>query len=91
IPVLGANAHWDEESEFLVAEGDESDGTLALYRPTHSIILNVEEEHLDYYKGLEDIEDVFRTLVEHTSERVIYCAEDAVATKLGAVHENSIS
>ncbi|MCK5795531.1 MAG: hypothetical protein KAH12_12530, partial [Anaerolineales bacterium] len=31
IPVLGANAHWNEESEYLVAEGDESDGTLALY------------------------------------------------------------
>ena len=28
IPVLGTNAHWNEDSEYLVAEGDESDGTL---------------------------------------------------------------
>ena len=33
IPILGANAKWSEEGEFMVAEGDESDGTLALYRP----------------------------------------------------------
>src|SRR5699024_3904334 len=44
IPILGTNANWDTEGEFFVAEGDESDGTLALYRPEHAIVLNVEEE-----------------------------------------------
>ena len=63
IPVLGANAHWDEESNYLVAEGDESDGTLAIYRPSHAIVLNIEEEHLDFYNSLEEIVEVFRTLV----------------------------
>lgn len=33
IPVLGTNAHWNEDSEYLVAEGDESDGTLVNYIP----------------------------------------------------------
>ncbi|HSP43352.1 MAG TPA: Mur ligase domain-containing protein, partial [Luteolibacter sp.] len=33
IPILGANAKWSTEGEFMVAEGDESDGTLALYHP----------------------------------------------------------
>src|SRR5947207_11128230 len=36
IPILGVNASWDAEGEWFVAEGDESDGTLALYRPEHT-------------------------------------------------------
>ena len=31
IPILGTNANWDLEGEYFVVEGDESDGTLALY------------------------------------------------------------
>src|SRR6266568_598312 len=49
IPILGTNANWDPAGEHFVAEGDESDGTLAFYHPEHAIVLNIEEEHLDYY------------------------------------------
>ncbi|MFM1558803.1 MAG: UDP-N-acetylmuramate--L-alanine ligase [Roseibacillus sp.] len=91
IPILGANAHWDEQSEYLVAEGDESDGTIALYRPSHSIILNIEAEHLDFYDGLADIVAVFRTLLEQTSEKVIYCSEDGVAAEVCSSREGAIS
>lgn len=91
IPVLGANAHWEEESDYLVAEGDESDGTLALYRPTHAIVLNIEEEHLDFYKGLAEIKEVFQTLLSQTSRRVIYCREDETATLLCEARPDAIS
>ena len=91
IPVLGANAHWDEESDYLVAEGDESDGTLALYRPSHAIVLNIEAEHLDFYNSLEEIVEVFRTLLEQTSEKIIYCAEDVTARELCSGREGALS
>ena len=91
IPVLGANARWEEESEYMVAEGDESDGTLALYRPSHSIVLNIEAEHLDFYKGLDEIKVVFRTLLSQTSRRVIYCGEDETARELCGERDDSIS
>lgn len=91
IPVLGANAHWNEESEYLVAEGDESDGTLALYRPSHTIVLNIEAEHLDFYSGLDEIVEVFRTLLEQTSHRVIYCAEEATVAGLCDQLDGAIS
>ena len=32
---------------------------LALFRPEHSLILNIEEEHLDFYAGIEEINAVF--------------------------------
>jgi len=67
IPILGTNAHWDWRGEYFVAEGDESDGTLRCFHPEHSLILNIEEEHLDFYADLAAIEKVFGQLIEHTS------------------------
>ena len=58
IPILGSNANWSDDGDFMVAEGDESDGTLALYRPEHSVILNIEAEHLDFYRDLDHIREV---------------------------------
>jgi len=49
IPILGSNAHWDSKSKWFIAEGDESDGSLVNFHPEHSILLNVEAEHLDHY------------------------------------------
>ncbi|MEN8695417.1 MAG: UDP-N-acetylmuramate--L-alanine ligase [Akkermansiaceae bacterium] len=92
IPVLGSNAEWNEEGEFLVAEGDESDGTLALYKPKHALVLNVEEEHLDFYKrGIEQIREVFNTLLDQTSGSIIYCKECEEATRLCSPRENTVS
>jgi len=91
IPILGTNANWDLEGEFFVAEGDESDGTLAFYHPEHAIVLNVEEEHLDYYADLAAIEAVFNQLLSQTRGHVFYCADDANATRLCAEHPGAIS
>ncbi|HWB59070.1 MAG TPA: UDP-N-acetylmuramate--L-alanine ligase [Chthoniobacteraceae bacterium] len=91
IPILGTNAHWDSAGEYFVAEGDESDGTLANYRTEHSIVLNIEEEHLDYYKDLAAIEVVFNQLLDHTRGNVFYCADDANATRVCSVRPRAIS
>ena len=91
IPVLGANARWSEDGEWMVAEGDESDGTLALYHPACSIILNIEAEHLDHYKDLEEIKAVFATLMSQTSGPVVYCKECAVATEVATKSDQAVS
>ena len=82
IPLLGSNAHWDPHGEYFVAEGDESDGTLRCFRPEHALILNIEEEHLDFYSDLNAIEDVFRQLLSQTTGKVFYCADDQNANRL---------
>ena len=90
-PILGTSAHWDTRGEFLVAEGDESDGTLALYHPDHAIVLNIEEEHLDYYEDLAAIEAVFRQFLAQTSGHVFYCADDEHAARVCIEHPGAIS
>src|SRR5881398_2213085 len=82
IPILGANAHWDGRGEFFVAEGDESDGTIALFHPEHALVLNIEEEHLDFYADLTAIEKVFRQLLAQTTGKVFYCADEPNATRI---------
>lgn len=91
IPILGTNAHWDHEGSLFVAEGDESDGSLVNFHPKHAILLNIEAEHLDFYKDIEAIKEVFRRLLAQTSEEAIYCGEDPVASELCADREKAVS
>ncbi|MEP6937102.1 MAG: UDP-N-acetylmuramate--L-alanine ligase [Chthoniobacterales bacterium] len=91
IPILGRNAHWDPRGEYFVAEGDESDGTLRFFRPEHALILNVEEEHLDFYADLAAIDEVFTRLLAQTSGKVFFCADDIHATRLCAARAGAIS
>jgi UDP-N-acetylmuramate--alanine ligase len=91
IPLLGSNAHWDHEGEYLVAEGDESDGTLILYSPVHTILLNVEEEHLDHYKNIDEINAVYGQLLDQTSGSSYYCAADPGAKALCGGREDCFS
>lgn len=37
------------ESEFLIAEADESDGSFLFYSPFIEVITNIDQEHLDFY------------------------------------------
>lgn len=90
IPILGSNAHWDKEGELFVAEGDESDGTLVNFQPEHSIILNIEPEHLDFYDGIEAIKVVFRQLLSQTPGYWVYCAEDPVATEVCSSYPKAV-
>ena len=82
IPILGVNAYWDPAGEYFVAEADESDGTIVGYHPEHAIILNIEEEHLDFYPDLAAIEAAFERLLANTKGKVFYCADDPNATRL---------
>ena len=91
IPILGSNAKWSQDGEYMVAEGDESDGTLAIYRPEHAVILNIEAEHLDFYRDLDHIREVFTKMADQTRGSLVYCAEDPVARDLCGKRSNTIS
>ncbi len=51
----GQNIHLTD-SEFVVVEADESDGTVFKLRPSFLIYLNVDNEHMDYYKTLANLQ-----------------------------------
>ncbi|HKS04643.1 MAG TPA: UDP-N-acetylmuramate--L-alanine ligase, partial [Chthoniobacterales bacterium] len=91
IPILGTNAYWSPRGEYFVAEGDESDGTLRYFHPEHALILNIEEEHLDFYPDLAAIEKVFSQLIDQTSGTVLYNIDDPNTARLCGKRKGAVS
>jgi len=52
------------EGDYIVAEADESDGSFLKMSPTIAVVTNIDREHLDYYKGLNHIQEVFLKFIE---------------------------
>jgi UDP-N-acetylmuramate--alanine ligase len=56
--IFGSNAKLGQ-GELLVAEADESDGTFLKLTPTIAVVTNIDPEHLDFYRDLEEIQAAF--------------------------------
>ena len=52
------------ESKYLVAEADESDGSLVKHSPEIGIITNIELDHPDHYETLEEVVSIFQKLTQ---------------------------
>jgi UDP-N-acetylmuramate--alanine ligase len=55
---IGSNAKLGD-GEVIVAEADESDGSFLKLSPSLAVITNIDLEHLDHYRDIEDIKDAF--------------------------------
>ena len=51
------------QSEFLVAEADESDGSFLKLSPTFAVVTTLDEEHMDHFKTLDNIKNAFLTFI----------------------------
>jgi UDP-N-acetylmuramate--alanine ligase len=75
--------------EFFVAEADESDGSFLSYDPKYSIITNIDQEHLDYYRNFDNELEAFSLFIRRTQRGgcVFACADDANLMQLMRVYE----
>lgn len=55
---LGANAKLGG-GDFLVAEADESDGSFLKLSPTIAVVTNIDREHMDHYRDMEEVRGAF--------------------------------
>ena len=62
-------------SRWLVAEADESDGSLALHRPRHAVLTSVEFDHPDHFAGVEEVDDLFRAFLARVPGVAVVCAD----------------
>lgn len=67
LPLIGGNFR-DGGKDYFVTEACEYCASFLKFFPLYSIILNIEEDHLDYFKDLDDIVDCFKTFVEKTPD-----------------------
>ena len=75
---IGGNAKLGQ-GKYLVAEADESDGSFLKYAPYIAIVTNIENDHMDYYKTMDNILKAFRAFLSHVSEEgaAVVCFENA--------------
>ncbi len=80
LPYIGSNAV-SGKSEYMVCEACEYVDTFLQLYPSVSVILNLEEDHLDYFKNLENIISSFNKFAIQTKDMVIVNGDDIEALK----------
>jgi UDP-N-acetylmuramate--alanine ligase len=76
----GSNAR-SGKGELFLAEADESDGTFLLLSPEIAVVTNVEEDHLDFFSGRDEIEAAFAEFCRRASV-VVACGDDAAVRRV---------
>ena len=64
--------------DYFVAEADESDGSFLYLEPTIAVVTNVEEDHMDHYSSLQEIEETFAKFMSLVGDAgtVVVCGDD---------------
>ncbi len=80
VPQLKGSAGYGRGKAFVI-EACEYDRSFWNYRPEIAVVTNIDADHLDCYKDLDEIEAAFRTFAAQAG-RVIACADDARAARI---------
>ena len=74
---LGSNAFWDQ-GDYFVAEADESDGSFLVLSPHVAVVTNIERDHLDHYRDLQHIQEIFGKFVSQIQPDgcLVACVDD---------------
>jgi UDP-N-acetylmuramate--alanine ligase len=62
VDTLGSNAQLGS-SEWFVTEADESDRSFLMLYPTIAVVTNIDKEHMESYKGMDDVVQCFTDFV----------------------------
>lgn len=66
----------NRNSKYFVLEACEYKRHFLEYHPYYSIITNIELDHTDYYKDLDDVKNAFTKFINKTKNTVIACGDD---------------
>jgi len=65
------------KSKYLVIEADEYKSSCLNYHPQIMVLTNIEAEHLDYFRDLNHILDIFGQYISQVQELIIANADDS--------------
>ena len=68
------------KSDWSILEADESDGSFIHIPPTYSIITNIDREHMDFYKSMNDLKNYFIRFIEKVPSfgKSFICLDDKI-------------
>tara|TARA_B100000902_G_scaffold378771_1_gene412365 strand:+ start:10301 stop:11698 length:1398 start_codon:yes stop_codon:yes gene_type:complete len=72
------------KSDWSILEADESDGSFVHILPTYSIITNIDREHMDFYKSIDDLKKYFLDFIKKTPPfgKSFICIDDKINSEL---------
>ena len=72
------------KSDWSILEADESDGSFVHIAPTYSIITNIDREHMDFYKSMNDLKRYFVEFVNKVPSfgKSFICTDDKINNEL---------
>jgi len=68
------------KSEWSILEADESDGSFVHIPTTYSIITNIDKEHMDFYKSMDNLKKYFLQFIEKVPSfgKSFICIDDKI-------------
>lgn len=80
---IGAgDGHATRENKYYVVESDEFNRHFIAYHPTYSIITNIEAEHLECYKDIDDIRSTFEIFANQTKKLIVANGDNEEVRKI---------
>lgn len=80
---IGAgDGHATRENKYYVVESDEFNRHFTAYHPTYSIITNIEAEHLECYKDIDDIRNTFDIFANQTKKLIVANGDNEEVRKI---------
>ena len=72
------------KSDWSILEADESDGSFVHISPTYSIITNIDREHMDFYKSIDDLKKYFIEFINKVPSfgKSFICNDDRINSEL---------
>ncbi|SFH71186.1 UDP-N-acetylmuramate--L-alanine ligase [Pisciglobus halotolerans] len=74
--------HGDPDADFFVLEACEYQRHFLAYRPDYAIMTNIDFDHPDYFRDINDVFDAFQSMADQVKEAVIACGDDIYLRKL---------
>lgn len=80
--VGAGDGYVDRKNKYFVIECDEFNRHFLAYHPKYSVITNIEPEHLECYKDIDDIRNTFEKFANQTKDLVVVCGDNEEIRKI---------
>ncbi len=83
---FGSNVRYDEKSDVMLFEADESDGSFVNTNPYCAIVINAEPEHMEYYDyNYERFYDSYKTFINLAKLKVLNAEDPFLSTLVDSI------
>lgn len=71
------------KGDYFITEADESDGSFLKFNPDRAVLLNIDREHLDYFKDIGNAVKIYKKFANNVKQRgtVYYNSDDEYLQK----------